>query len=320
MKKISIYVPCYNEVDNVRDMAKMLTSIMQGLSYEYEIIFTDNCSTDGTKDILRELASEDVHIKVLMNGRNYGTDGRSDRNTMRYVTGDVLISIPCDFQEPPELIPEFIRYWEEGYQVVCGQKTSSEEGKIKYACRHMYYRIIQKLSSVPQYEHISGIMLIDWSIMERFIKTDYDFQIRFAIADMGCKIKLIPYRQRKRKSGRSSYNCWRYLNYAINSLVTTSVTPIRMMTIAGLGFSFFSFVIGLIYLIWKLVWWQNFQMGTAPILIGMFFLGSVEIFILGIIGEYVGEILSRVSKTPDVFTTEEINIDSNDSSDIRNED
>lgn len=320
MKKVSVCVPCYNEVGNVRDMAEILTSIMQSLSYEYEIIFTDNCSTDGTKDILRELASKDAHIKVLMNSRNYGTDGRSDRNTMRYITGDVSIAIPCDFQEPPELIPEFIKYWEEGYQVVCGQKTSSEEGKIKYACRHLYYKIIQKLSNVPQYEHISGIMLIDRDILERFIKTDYDFQTRFAIADMGCKVKLIPYKQRKRKSGRSSYNIWRYLNYAITSLVTTSVAPIRIMTVAGLGFSFLSFAIGLIYLIWKLIWWQNFQMGTAPILIGMFFLGSVEIFILGIIGEYVGEILSRVSKIPDVVTTEEINIDSKVSPDFKNED
>ena len=310
MKKVSVCVPCYNEVGNVRDMAETLTGIMQGLPYEYEIIFTDNCSTDGTKDILRELASKDTHIKVLMNSRNYGTDGRSDRNTGRYITGDVMLTIPCDFQEPPELIPEFIKYWEEGYQVVCGQKTSSEEGKIKYACRHLYYRIIQALSNVPQNQHKTGIMLIDRDILEKFIKTDYDFQLRFAIADMGCKVKLIPYKQRKRKSGRSSYNIWRYLNYAINSLVTTSVAPIRIMTVAGLCFSFFSFAIGLIYLIWKLVWWQNFQMGTAPILIGMFFLGSVQIFILGIIGEYVGEILNRVSKKPDVVTTEEINFDS----------
>ncbi|MCM1217602.1 MAG: glycosyltransferase family 2 protein [Lachnospiraceae bacterium] len=307
MKKVSICVPCYNEVGNVRDMAETLTDIMQGLPYEYEIIFTDNCSTDGTKDILRELASKDTHIKVLMNSRNYGTDGRSDRNTIRYITGDVSIAIACDFQEPPELIPEFIKYWEEGYKVVCGQKISSEERKIKYACRRLYYKIIQNLSSVPQYEHISGIVLLDRDILERFAKTDYDFQVRFAIADMGCDVKLIPYRQRKRKSGKSSYNVWRYLSYAITSLVTTSTGPIRIMTVAGVACSFLSFLIGVVYLIWKLVRWQKFQMGTAPILIGMFFLGSVQIFILGIIGEYVGEVLNRVSKTPDVVTTEEIN-------------
>lgn len=309
MKKVSIAVPCYNEVGNVRDMAETLTNIMKKLPYEYEIIFTDNCSTDGTRDILRKLVLDDKHIKVLMNSRNYGVDGRSDRNTLKYVTGDVFIGIACDFQEPPELIPEFLKYWEEGYKVVCGQKTGSEEGTIKYACRHLYYRIIQNLSSVPQYEHISGIMLFDREILERYVKTDYDFQFRFAIADMGYEVKLIQYKQRARKSGKSSYNIWRSLSFAINSLVTTSTAPIRIMTVVGMVLSFLSFLIGLVYLIMKLIWWRNFQMGQAPILIGIFFLGSVQIFILGLIGEYVGEILNRVSKTPDVVTTEKLNID-----------
>lgn len=309
MKKISIGVPCYNEVGNVRAMAETLTEIMQNLSYEYEIIFTDNCSTDGTKDILRELALKDIHIKVLMNSRNYGTDGRSDRNTVKYITGDVLISIACDFQEPPELIPEFLKYWEQGYKVVCGQKTSSEEGKLKYGCRRLYYKIIGWLSSVPQYEHISGITLMDKEVLARYVKTNYDYQFRFAVADMGYDIKLIPYKQRARKSGKSSYNIWRSLSFAINSMVTTSTAPIRIMTVAGVMLSFVSFMIGFVYLIMKLVWWQNFQMGLAPILIGMFFLGSVQIFFLGVIGEYVGEILNKVTKWPDVVTTEEINID-----------
>ena len=174
MKKISVSVPCYNEVGNVREMAEILTGIMQDLPYEYEIIFTDNCSTDGTKDILRELAAEDTHIKVLMNSRNYGTDGRSDKNALRYVSGDVCIGIACDFQEPPELIPEFIKAWEEGYKVVCGQKMSSKEGLIKYTCRSLFYDIIRILSDTPQYEHISGIVLFDREVLEQFIKTDYD--------------------------------------------------------------------------------------------------------------------------------------------------
>lgn len=309
MKKVTIGVPCYNEAGNVRDMAATLTGIMQPLSYEYEIIFTDNCSTDGTKDILRELAANDNHIKVLMNSRNYGVDGRSDRNTLRYVTGDVFIGIACDFQEPPELIPEFLKYWEQGYKVVCGQKTSSEEGIIKYGCRRLYYKIIGWLSSVPQYEHISGITLIDKDVLSRYVKTNYDYQFRFAVADMGCDIKLIPYKQRARKSGKSSYNIWRSLSYAINSMVTTSTAPIRIMTVAGVVLSFISFMIGFVYLIMKLVLWQNFQMGLAPILIGMFFLGSVQIFFLGVIGEYVGEILNKVTKWPDVVTTEEINFE-----------
>ena len=309
MKKVSITVPCYNEVGNVRDMAETLMGIMQGLPYEYEIIFTDNCSTDGTKDILRELAAEDDHIKVLMNSRNYGTDGRSDRNTLRYVRGDVYIAIPCDFQEPPELIPEFIKAWEDGYKVVCGQKESSKEGVIKYSCRSLFYKIIKGMSDTPQYEHISGIVLLDREVLDQVVKTDYDYQFRYAIADMGYDVKMIQYVQQKRRSGKSSYNIWRYLAFAINGMVTTSTAPLRIMTVVGTVMSFFCFVIGLAYLILKLLYWHSFQMGTAPLLIGVFFLGSVQLLCLGVLGEYIGEVLKRVTKRPDVILTEKLNIE-----------
>ena len=309
MKKVSVAVPCYNEVGNVREMAETLTNIMQSLPYEYEIIFTDNCSTDGTKDILRELAAKDEHIKVLMNSRNYGTDGRSDRNTLKYVSGDVFIGIVCDFQEPPELIPEFIRAWENGYKVVCGQKESSKEGVIKYTCRSLFYKIIKGLSDTPQYEHISGIVLFDREILEQYIKTDYDYQFRYAIADMGYEVKLIPYVQQERRSGKSSYNVWKYLSFAINGMVTTSTTLLRLMTVAGTIMAFICFVIGIVYLIMKLMFWQTYQLGIAPLLIGMFFLGSVQLFCLGILGEYIGEVLRRVTKRPDVVLTEKLNIE-----------
>lgn len=308
MRKISVTVPCYNEVGNVRTMAEVLTEIMQGLSYNYEIIFTDNCSTDGTRDILRELAARDERIKVLMNNRNYGTDGRSLRNTLRYVSGDIWINIACDFQEPPELIPEFVRAWEEGYKVVCGQKTSSQEGFIKYTCRSLYYKIIKTLSEAPQYEHISGIALFDREVLDQYMKTDDDYVFRFAIADMGYDVKLIRYEQRKRKSGKSSYNVWRYLNFAITSMVVTSTAPLRIMTVAGTIMSFICFVIGAAYLGLKLVFWQHYPLGTAPLLIGMFFLGSVQIFSLGVIGEYVGNVLKKVSKLPDVILSEKLNV------------
>lgn len=312
MKKISILVPCYNEVGNVRSMAETLTKLMQDQPYAYEIIFTDNCSTDGTRDILRELAQGDKHIKVLMNSRNYGTDGRSARNTMRHVTGDVMISIACDFQEPPELIPEFIKYWEQGYKVVCGQKTGSQEGKIKYALRHLYYKIIAGLSDVPQYSHISGIVLFDRDVLNEFLKTDYDFEFRFFLADTGYRTKLIPYEQQQRRSGKSSYNMWRYLTFAINSMISTSTAPLRIMTITGVIMSFVSFLIGMAYLLWKLRYWYTFQVGTAPILIGMFFLGSVQLFFLGILGEYVGAVLRKTTKQADVILSETWNIDSED--------
>lgn len=310
MKKISIAVPCYNEAGNVRQMAEVLLSIMGRLPYDYEIVFTDNCSTDGTKEILREVAADDRHIKVLMNNRNYGVDdGRSGRNTLQYLRGDIIISIPSDFQEPPELIPEFIHYWESGYKVVCGQKTGSQEGRIKYVCRSLFYKIIGALADTPQYEHMSGIALIDREVLLEYMKSDYDYNFRFAVSDMGYDIKLVRYEQRKRRSGKSSYNIWRYLTFAINSMVATSVAPLRIMTIFGLTMSVCSGVIGIVYLILKFVYWHNFQAGTAPILIGIFFLGALQLFFLGILGEYIGVILRKVTKKPDVIVSEKINFD-----------
>lgn len=308
-KTISVTVPCYNEVKNVRPMAEALTNIMMSLDYDYEIIFTDNFSEDGTREVLRELAAEDKHIKVLFNNRNYGVDGRSARNTIRYCKGDAIINIPCDFQEPPELIPEFIQYWENGFKVVCGQKIGSKEGKIKYFFRCLYYRIIKTFSDVPQYDNISGITLLTREVYEELLKTDEDIKLRHAIADMGYRIKLIPYIQEERKSGKSSYNIWRYLTFAIDSLVNTSVSPLRIMTITGFGMSIVSFLIGLVYFIIKLIKWDWFQAGIAPILIGMLFLGSIQLLCLGIIGEYVGVVLRKVSRRPDVIVDEKIGFD-----------
>lgn len=309
MKKICITVPCYNEAGNVRPMAEVLTGHMQKLPYDYEIVFTDNCSTDGTKEILRELAADDRHIKVLMNSRNYGTDGRSARHTQLSLNADVFISIACDFQEPPELITEFIHYWEIGYKVVCGQKTGSKEGRLKYGCRNLFYKIIQGLSDIPQYEHISGITLCDKEVMDAYAKADYDFGFRFALADMGYDVKFVQYEQRERRSGKSSYNVWRYLSFAINSMIATSTAPLRMMTILGVFMSALSFLIGFIYLVLKIIYWHNFQAGTAPILIGMFFLGSLQLLFMGVLGEYVGVILHKVTKRPDVIVSEKINFE-----------
>ena len=312
MKKISVFIPCYNEEKNVKDMAEALTNVFGPLSYDYELVFVDNCSQDNTKSILKEIAANDKRIKVLFNNRNYGTDGRSAFNAFNYITGDALISIACDFQEPPELIPEFIANWEKGYKVVCGQKTGSKEGILKYACRSFYYNLLNAFSEVPLYKHISGIVLIDREVLENYKKSDYDYELRFALADMGYDVKLLPYTQQKRKAGKSSYNVWRYLSFAIRSMVTTSNVPIRLMTIVGVIASFLAFVVGMAYLIYKLIFWDSFDAGMAPVMIGMFFLGAVQIMFLGIIGEYVGIILKKVSNRPDVVLEETINVEKND--------
>ncbi len=308
-KKVCVTVPCYNEVGNVKPMADTLTKIMQELPYDYEILFTDNCSTDGTKEILRSLAAQDKHIKVLMNNRNYGTDRRASTGCGKYAEGDVFIAIACDFQEPPELIPEFLKYWEQGYKVVCGQKTSSKESRLKYACRCIFYKLINELSDTPQYENMSGILCFDKEVYEELKKYDYDVDFRFIVADAGYEVKLIQYQQQKRRSGKSSYNVWRYLTFAITSMIATSTAPLRLMTVAGFLMSVISFAAGLVYLIAKLLFWYHFQAGMAPILIGMFFIGSVQLFFLGIVGEYIGVILRRVSKTPEAILSEKLNVE-----------
>lgn len=308
-KKITINIPCYNEEDNVKPMAETITQIMQSLDYDYEILFRDNCSTDATKERLRELAAADKHIKVIMFNRNYGAGGRGRRTRLRYCTGDVIINIACDFQEPPALLPEFIKYWEQGYKVVAGQKTGSKEGKIKYFLRHVYYKIINDFSEVPQYQHMSGIMLYDREVYNEIMKMDEDIVLRNALADMGYEVKLIQYVQEKRRSGKSSYNVWRYLNFALRSLVNTSTAPLRLMTVMGFCMAIISFIMGIGYTIMKLTVWYRFSAGVAPILIGMLFLGSVQLLFMGVLGEYIGVILRKVSRQPDVIISEKLNID-----------
>ncbi len=308
-KKISIFVPCYNEEKNVKLMAEAISRVMQPLDYEYEIVFRDNCSTDATRQYLRELAAEDFRIKVLMNNRNYGTSGRGRHLAFGHCSGDAMIVIACDFQEPPDLIPEFIKYWEQGYKVVGGQKTGSKEGKIKYFLRHLYYKIIDAFSDIPQYEHMSGIALYDREVINEILKMDEDIMLRNAVADMGYEVKLVKYVQEKRRSGKSSYNVWRYLTFALNSLVNTSTGPLRLMTVAGFLMSIVSFILGVVYTIMKLTIWYRFPAGIAPILIGMLFLGSVQLLFMGVLGEYIGVILRKVSKQPDVILSEKINFD-----------
>lgn len=308
-KMISILVPCYNEGLNVKNMGERLVEILDGTGYKYEILFVDNCSTDDSQKYIRELTGKYKQIKALINNRNYGVGGRKGRESFANTKGDAVISIACDFQEPPEYIPEFIKWWEKGYKVVCAQKIGSQEGPIKYGLRQVFYKIINTFSEIPQYANISGITLISREVIDEYLKTDLEIDFRFALADMGYEIKMIQYEQRKRASGKSKYNVWRYLSYAINSMVNTSTAPLRLMTVTGFLLSLVSFIIGFVYLIMKLIWWNRFPMGTAPILIALFFIGSVQLLFMGVIGEYIGVVLRKVTRQPDLIVRERINFD-----------
>ncbi len=311
-KMITISVPCYNEEENVRLMAETLIKIMETLNYRFEIIFTDNCSTDNTQEEIRKIAKEDKRVKAVFNNRNYGVaDGRSGQNAGRYYAKDfdALICLPCDFQEPPELIPEFIKYWEQGYKIVCGEKVASKEGKLKYGLRQIFYKLIQGLSDIEYLSNISGIRLLDREVSEQFADIDPEMEFRWAIAEMGYEVKLISYVQQKRRAGKSSYNVTRYFDFALTSMICTTVAPLRLMTIAGSIMSIISFVLAIVYLVMKLVLWYRFEAGVAPVLICVLFFGSVQLLFIGVVGEYIGAILKKVSKKPKVIVKETINLD-----------
>lgn len=308
MKKISISIICFNEEKNVELMYKCVKSIMDKKNdYCYEIIFADNASTDKTPEILRELSALDKNVKVILNMKNVGPT-RSSKNALFHASGDAVISVACDFQEPPEMILEFIKEWEKGNLIIWGQKVKSKENKIKFFLRKLYYKIIKFLSENPQYEQVTGFGLMDRRIIEQMKALDErTMTFRHVVGELGYPVVLVPYTQNKRRAGKSSYNLYRYFNHAITTMVYTSKLPLRLATIMGTIASAISFFIGIIYLVLKLLNWDNFVAGMAPMVIGFFFVGSIQLLFIGIIGEYIGVILEKVTKRPLVVEKETFN-------------
>lgn len=310
MKHISVMTPCYNEEGNIRNIYNAVKEQFDKMpQYTYEHIFIDNYSTDNSRKILRELATEDSNVKVILNARNFGPN-RSGSYGMLQGTGDALICIVCDLQDPPEMIPTFLQKWEEGYKVVLGQKTKSKENPLMFQVRKLYYKIMEKLSETEHLTNVTGYGLFDKEVLD-MIKwmDDPDPYIRGLVTQLGYKWCLVEYTQQERTSGKSSYNFNRYFDFAITGLTHVSKKPLRIVTLAGLIMSAISFAIAIIYLVFKLVHWYEFDMGTAPILIGVFLLGSVQLACLGVIGEYIGAILTKVTKRPMVVEEERINFD-----------
>lgn len=310
MKHISVMTPCYNEEGNIRNIYNAVKEQFDKMpQYTYEHIFIDNHSTDSSRKILRELAAENSNVKVILNARNFGPN-RSGSYGMLQGTGDALICIVCDLQDPPEMIPTFLQKWEEGYKVVLGQKTKSKENPLMFQVRKLYYKIMENLSETEHLTNVTGYGLFDKEVLD-MIKwmDDPDPYIRGLVTQLGYKWCLVEYTQQERTSGKSSYNFSRYFDFAITGLTHVSKKPLRIVTITGLIMSALSFLIAIIYLVFKLVHWYEFDMGTAPILIGVFLLGSVQLACLGVIGEYIGAILTKVTKRPMVVEEERINFD-----------
>ena len=308
MKHISVMTPCYNEEGNIMNIYQAVKAQFDKLpQYTYEHIFIDNCSTDRSREILRALAQQDKNVKVILNARNFGPN-RSGTYGMFQGTGEALICIVCDLQDPPDMIPVFLEKWEEGYKVVMGQKTKSKENPLMFQVRKLYYKIMSALSETEHLENVTGYGLFDKEVLDMIQwMDDPDPYIRGLVTQLGYKYCLVEYTQQQRTSGKSSYNFNKYFDFAITGLTHVSKKPLRIATLLGFAMSGISLVLAVVYLIMKLVHWYDFDMGTAPILIGMFLLGSIQLAFIGVIGEYIGSILTKVTKRPMVVEEERIN-------------
>lgn len=309
MKKISILIPCYNEEENVIPMSEAIVALFENelKNYEYELVFIDNDSKDTTREKLRSLCAENNNIKAIFNAKNFG-QFNSPYYGILQTTGDCTISMVCDFQDPIELIPQYIAEWEKGYKIVIGIKTKSKENKLMYKLRSIYYKLIKKFSDVEQIEHFTGSGLYDRDFVEvlRNLKDPTPF-LRGIVAELGFKRKEIPYEQPARRAGKTHNNFYTLYDAAMLSVTSYTKIGLRLCTFLGMFCGVVSALIGLVYLVFKLIWWDRFVAGMAPILIGMFFLGALQLFFIGFIGEYVCSINQRVMNRPLVVEEERIN-------------
>lgn len=314
MKKVSILIPCYNEEENVGPMSEEIVRLFETelTQYDYELVFIDNDSKDKTRPLLREICSKNRKIKAIFNAKNFG-QFNSPYYGILQTTGDCTISMVCDFQDPLELIPKYLEEWENGYKIVIGIKTSSKESPLMYRLRGMYYKLIKKFSDVEQIEHFTGSGLYDREFVEvlRNLKDPTPF-LRGIVAELGYKRKEIPYEQPQRRAGITSNNFMRLYDAAMLSVTSYTKIGLRLCTFCGMGIGGMSFLIAMVYLVMKLILWDNFVAGMAPVLIGMFFLGAVQLFFIGFIGEYILSINQRVMNRPLVIEEERINFDETD--------
>ncbi len=308
MKRISIVSPCYNEEENVRELYEQVKNVMATLAgYEYEHIYIDNASKDRTVPILREIAAQDERVKVIVNARNFGHI-RSPYHALLQASGDAVISMASDLQDPPHLIRDFVQKWEAGYKVVMGVKSHSEETVVLFALRTLYYRTLRTLSDIELVENFTGFGLYDQEVIRilRQIDDPYPY-FRGLIADIGFESARIEFLQPTRKRGITKNNFFTLYDMAMLGLTNHSKIPLRLATMFGFVAGVASFVVGLFYLVYKLIFWQNFSLGSAPVVVGLFFFSSVQLFFLGIVGEYIGSIYTQVLKRPLVIEKERIN-------------
>ena len=306
-KLISIVTPLFNEEENVQELYLRVSKVMKTLNYKYEHICIDNSSTDLTLSILKKLALKDKNLKIIVNSRNFGYI-RSSFHGLLQANGDAVVLIASDLQDPPEMIIEFVKIWEDGYKSILAVKPNSEELALMFWLRRLYYRFISKISETPLIQNATGSGLFDRIIINylRDLKDPYPY-FRGLICEIGYPIAIVPFNQPRRSKGVTKNNFYSLFDFAMLGLTKHSKVPLRVMTILGFLFSFISFVIGLGYLVAKLLFWNTFNIGIAPLIIGGFLLGSFQLFFLGVLGEYISSIQTQVRNMPHVIELERVN-------------
>ena len=308
-KRVTIVTPCYNEELNVRELHRRMRAVMDQLpQYEYRHIFIDNSSQDATVAVLREMAAEFPEISVIVNARNFG-HLRSPMHAFLEADGDAVGVICADLQEPPELFPELLARWEQGFPIVAAVKTSSEESGLMYRIRTAYYNLVGRLTDVQVISHFTGFGVYDRRVVEVLkekFRDPYPY-FRGMIAEMGLPHCEVTFNQARRWRGITKNNFYTLYDLAMLGITNLSKVPLRMVTAVGFISAAASLVLGFFYLLYKIVFWNSFSLGVAPLVLGLFFLGSVQLLCLGIIGEYVGSIHTFVQNRPLVIEKERIN-------------
>ncbi len=306
-KRISIVTPLFNEEDNVVELCHRVAEVMNSLPYDYEHLCIDNHSSDRTVEILREIAARDPRLKVIVNTRNFGYI-RSSFYALLQSSGDAAVLIASDLQDPPEMIREFVAKWEAGYKTVMAVKPVSEESFFMSSVRRLYYRAINRISEVPLVPNATGSGLFDRAVLDILNKLQDPYPyFRGLVCEIGFPIATVPFKQPRRLRGVTSQNFYSLYDMAMLGITKHSKVPLRMMTIAGFGLAIASLAVAFGYLMVKLLFWNSFQIGTAPLLVGMFFFGALQMLFLGLLGEYIGSIQTQVRNMPLVIEAERIN-------------
>ena len=305
--QLSVIVPLYNEEESLGKLFEWVDSVMTAHQFDYEIIFIDNASQDGSQKVLRDLAIKDHRVKVIMNTRNFGHI-RSGYHALFQASGDAIIGMASDLEDPPELITEFLRKWEQGYKIVLAVKKASHESRVMFKLRQLYYFLLKKASEAPLISNATGFGLYDRRVIDliKDMQDPYPY-FRGMLAELGFELATVDFVKPVRRHGKSSNNIFILYDNAILGFVSHSKLPLRMATLTGFVAALLSLTSAVFYFFYKMLYWDSFTLGIAPLVIGFFLISSLELIFIGMLGEYVGFIHHKMLNRPIVVEKERIN-------------